>query len=63
LSNIREVDAIVQVVRYFKDKDVVHVEGDVNPERDVDIINSELILADLAQIEDKLPYLEKKAKS
>jgi len=63
LANIREVDAIVQVVRYFKDKDVVHVEGNVDPLRDIEIINSELILADLAQIEDKLPYLEKKAKS
>ena len=63
LSNIREVDAIVQVIRFFKDKDVVHVEWDVNPLRDVEIINSELILADLQQIEDKLPYLEKKAKS
>jgi len=63
LSNIREVDAIVQVVRYFNDPDVVHVEGWVDPLRDIDIINSELILADLAQIEDKLPLLDKKAKS
>ena len=63
LSNIREVDAIVQVVRYFKNKDVVHVEWEVNPLRDIEIINSELIFADLEQIESKLPLLEKKAKS
>ena len=63
LSNIREVDAIVQVVRYFQDPDVVHVEWWVDPLRDIDIINSELILADLQQIEDKLPILEKKAKT
>ncbi len=63
LSNIREVDAIVQVVRYFQDSDIVHVEWSVDPLRDIDIINSELILADLQQIEPKLPILEKKARS
>ncbi len=63
LSNIREVDAIVQVLRHFPDPDVSHVEGGVDPMRDVEIINMELILSDLEQIEKKLPSLEKKAKS
>ncbi len=61
LANIREVDAIIQVVRYFEDPDVSHVEGQIDPLRDIQIINTELILADMAQIEDKLPYLHKKA--
>ncbi len=60
LANIREVDAIVQVVRYFKDSDVVHVDWDVNPERDMETINSELIIADLQQLETKLSSLKKK---
>lgn len=63
LSHIRETDAIVQVLRYFKDTDVVHVEGTVDPLRDVEIINTELIMADIEQIERSLPNLEKKAKS
>jgi len=63
LSHIRETDAIVQVLRYFKDTDVVHVEGGVDPMRDVEIINTELIMADLEQIERHLPPLEKKAKT
>lgn len=62
LSHIREVDAIVQVLRHFKDTDVVHVEGDVNPLRDVEIINTELILSDLEQLDKKIPQLQKKAK-
>lgn len=62
LSHIREVDAIVQVVRYFKDGDIIHVEGEVEPLRDVEIINTELIFSDIEQIESKLPALEKKAK-
>jgi len=56
LANIREVDAIVQVVRCFEDGEIVHVEGSVDPMRDVDIINLELIFADLelaARREDK----------
>ena len=61
LANIREVDAIIQVVRYFEDPDVSHVEWKIDPLRDIEIINTELILADMAQIEDKLPYLHKKA--
>lgn len=63
LSHIRETDAIVQVLRYFRDTDVVHVEWWVDPMRDVEIINTELILADLEQIERNLPALEKKAKT
>jgi hypothetical protein len=56
------VDAIVQVLRYFKDSDVVHVEGEINPMRDVEIINTELILADLEIIERNLSNLTKKTK-
>ncbi len=63
LSHIRETDAIVQVLRYFRDPDVVHVEGWVDPMRDVEIINTELIMSDLEQIERNLPALEKKAKA
>ncbi len=62
LAHIREVDAIVQVVRHFQDSDVVHVEGSTNPLRDVEIINTELILADLQLIEKKIPELERKLK-
>lgn len=63
LAHIREVDAIVQVVRYFNDSDVIHVEWWVDPLRDVEIINTELILSDLEQIESKLPMMEKKLKA
>ena len=62
LANIRNTDAICEVVRYFKDPDVIHVEGRVNPDEDVDIIQTELILADLGTIERSLPKLEKEAK-
>jgi len=51
LANIRETDAVVQVVRCFEDADVVHVAGRVDPDADVDVINLELALADLGQIE------------
>lgn len=63
LSHIREVDAILQVLRYFSESDVNHVEGEVDPLRDKQIINDELILSDLQQIEKKLPQLQRKAKS
>lgn len=53
----------MQVLRYFQDPDVVHVEGSVDPLRDVEIINTELMLADLEQLERSLPYLQKKAKT
>lgn len=51
LSNIREVDSIVHVVRFFKDPDVPHNYGDINPVRDIEIINTELMLADLEIVE------------
>lgn len=61
LSHIREVDVIVQVLRYFKNSDVSHVEGSVDPLRDVEIINMELIISDLEQVEKNLPAIAKKA--
>lgn len=62
LSHIREVDAIIQVVRYFDDPDVVHVHGEINPIYDADIINSELMIADLDHIQKQLPALSKLSK-
>ena len=62
LANIRETDAICEVVRYFSDPDVVHVDGKVNPVSDVETIKTELILADIGTIEKALPRLEKEAK-
>ncbi len=63
LSHIREVDLIVHVVRCFDDENVVHVEGDVNPTRDVHIIEDELILKDLESVEKRLESLKRDAKS
>ncbi|MEM9568352.1 MAG: redox-regulated ATPase YchF [Cyanobacteria bacterium P01_E01_bin.34] len=63
LSHIRQVDAIVQVVRCFDDPNVVHVSGSVDPVRDAAVINLELALADLAQIERRMERLRKQAKS
>ncbi len=62
LANIRETDAICEVVRYFKDPDVVHVDGRVDPASDAETIRTELILADLGSLEKQLPKLEKEAK-
>ncbi|MDR2108579.1 MAG: redox-regulated ATPase YchF, partial [Coriobacteriales bacterium] len=62
LANIRETDAIAEVLRYFSDGDVVHVEGAPDPARDADIINTELILADLGTLERALPRLVKDAR-
>jgi len=59
LANIREADAIAQVVRGFSDPDVVHVDGDVDPASDMETINTELILADLQTLEKALPRYEK----
>lgn len=59
LSNIRECDAIVHVVRCFESEDIVHVLGSVDPIRDVDIINTELALADFAQVEKKLERVKR----
>ncbi len=62
LANIRETDAICEVVRFFSDPDVVHVAGKVDPQSDVETIKTELILADIATLEKALPRLEKEAK-
>jgi ribosome-binding ATPase len=63
LANIRETDAICEVVRYFTDEDIIHVEGKVNPESDVETIRTELVLADLGTIERATPRIEKEAKN
>lgn len=62
LANIREADAICQVVRAFTDDDVVHVDGRVDPAADIQVIETELILADIQTVEKALPRLEKEAK-
>jgi ribosome-binding ATPase len=62
LANIREGDAICQVTRVFRDEDVTHVDGDVNPASDISTIQTELILADLETVEKALPRLEKEAR-
>jgi hypothetical protein len=62
LANIRETDAICEVVRYFSDPDVVHVDGKVNPVSDVETIKTELILADIGTIEKAMGRLEKESK-
>ncbi len=63
LGNIRETDAICEVVRCFRDKDVTHVDGDVDPIRDIETINLELIFADLETVERRIGRLAKKAQS
>lgn len=63
LSHIREVDLIVHVVRCFDDPNVIHVEGSVNPERDIRIIEDELILKDLETVEKRIDSLQSQAKS
>jgi GTP-binding protein YchF len=62
LSHIRESAAICQVTRVFRDEDVTHVDGEVNPANDIDTIRTELMLADLQTVENALPRLEKEAK-
>ncbi|MCT1498963.1 redox-regulated ATPase YchF [Corynebacterium sanguinis] len=62
LANIREADAICQVVRAFSDDNVIHVDGRVDPANDISVINTELILADLQTIEKALPRLEKEGR-
>ncbi len=62
LGNIREVDAIVHVLRCFEDGDVTHVDGSVDPLRDMETIETELMLADLDSLEKRLPALQKKAR-
>ena len=63
LANIREVDAIVHVIRCFEDDDVIHVSGSVGPSRDAEVINLELGLADLAQIEKRRDRLKKQIRT
>jgi ribosome-binding ATPase len=63
LSHIREVDAIVQVVRCFENTDVHHVSGSIDPIRDIDVINTELVLADLASVQKRLDRLQKQVRA
>jgi ribosome-binding ATPase len=62
LSHIRESDAICQVTRVFRDEDVTHVDGEVNPASDISTIQTEMILADLQTVEKAIPRLEKEAR-
>lgn len=62
LSNIRMTDAIVHVVRCFVNEDIIHVDGDVDPLRDMEVINLELILADIAQVEKRIEKIRKDRK-
>ncbi len=61
LAHVREVDAICHVVRCFEDPDVAHVTGEIDPLADVEVVNLELIIADLEVVERRLPKIEKKA--
>ena len=63
LANIREVDAILQVVRCFEDSDIVHTMGSIDPVRDIEVITTELVLADLDAVAKRLDKTQKKAKS
>lgn len=63
LANIREVDAIVHVVRCFEDDDIIHVSGAVDPVSDIEVINLELILADLGQIEKRVDRARKQSRT
>ena len=62
LASIRECDALIQIVRYFSNDNVPHSEGSLDPERDVEILNLELVLADIGTLEKALPRLEKDAR-
>src|SRR4029079_17046706 len=63
LAHIRTVNAIVQVVRAFDDPNVQHVDNEHSPKKDIDVINTELVLADLQTVERRLPLLQKEAKA
>ncbi|GAB4191306.1 MAG: redox-regulated ATPase YchF [Coleofasciculaceae cyanobacterium] len=63
LANIREVDAIVHVVRCFDDPDIIHVSGSVDPARDIEVINLELALSDLAQVDRRIERTRKQART
>lgn len=62
LSHIREVDAIIYMLRCFEDGNITHVEGSIDPMRDADVVETELVLADLESVEKRIPNLQKKAK-
>jgi GTP-binding protein YchF len=62
LSNIRETEAILQIIRCFDDPDVVHIDGTINPLRDIEVIETELLLADVQTLEKRIEKLEKTAK-
>lgn len=62
LSHIREVDAIVQVVRFFENKDIIHIDGSVDPARDIEVVNTELMLADMSTVSKRLESLHKEIK-
>ena len=61
LSHIREVDAVVEVVRCFDDKNIIHVDGNVDPIRDIEVINVELVMSDLEIIDNRIARIGKKA--
>ncbi len=63
LSHIRNVDAIVHVVRCFEDDNITHVEGSINPVRDIEVIETELLLRDIESIEKRIPKVQKTARS
>ncbi len=63
LANIREMDAIAYVIRCFEDDDIVHVNGNINPIEDNEIVETELLLSDLENVESRIPSIEKKARS
>lgn len=63
LAHIREVDAIIHVLRCFEDGDITHVEGSIDPLRDAEVVETELMIADLESLEKRLPNLQKKAKT
>ena len=62
LANIREVDAIAHVLRCFSNEDITHVEGEINPLRDAEIVETELMLADIESLEKRMESLKKKAR-
>jgi ribosome-binding ATPase len=62
LANIREVDAIIHVLRCFEDSDITHVEGSIDPLRDIDVVETELMLSDLESLERRLVQAQKRAR-
>jgi len=63
LSHIRTCNAIIQVVRAFKDDNVTHIDNEISPSKDIDVINTELVLADLQTVQKRLPKFEKEARA